>query len=152
PLAVTTNTLVDYGTGTNYLTSISIYDSLGQLRQTQAQAEGGNTVVTDQFPDSHGWVVQSNNKYVVSGSPSATLGNEPNSAINDRTVTTFDGSGRPVDQQDYNGNTLTDSVQTVYSGNQVTTSHEDAAGNVVGTPTATATNALGQRTEQIQYT
>ncbi|HVB43338.1 MAG TPA: hypothetical protein VNF47_11625 [Streptosporangiaceae bacterium] len=107
PLAVSTNTLVDYGAGTSYLTSISIYDSLGLLRQTQAQAEGGNTVVTDQLRDSHGWVAGSNNKYVVSGNPSATLVTQPDSAVNDRTVTTFDGAGRPIDQQDYNGNTLT---------------------------------------------
>ncbi len=152
PLAVTTNTLVDYGTGTSYLTSISIYDSLGQLRQTQAQAEGGNTVVTDQFRDSHGWVAGSGNKYVVSGSPSATLVTAASSAINDRTLTTYDGSGRPVGQQDYNGLTLTDSVQTVYGGNQVTTITKDPAGNVIGTPTATVTNALGQQTGRIQYT
>ena len=69
PLAVTTNTLVDYGTGTNYLTSISIFDSMGQLRQTQAAAEGGNTVVTDTFYDSHGWVAGTDNKYVVVGQP-----------------------------------------------------------------------------------
>jgi RHS repeat-associated protein len=152
PLAVTTNTLVDYGTATNYVTSISIYDALGQLRQTQAQAEGGNTVVTDALRDSHGWVVQSNSKYVVSGSPSTTLVTQPNSAINDRSVTSYDGSGRPIGQQDYNGNTVTDAVQTVYGGNQVTTISKDATGNVIGTPTATVTNALGQQTKQIQYT
>ena len=151
PLAVTTNTLVDYGTGTSSVTSISIYDSLGQLRQTQAQAEGGNTVVTDALRDSHGWVAQSNNKYVVSGSPSTTLVNEPNSAINDRSVISYDGGGRAIDQQHYNGNALTDSVQTVYGGNQVTTISKDAAGNVIGTPTATVTNAVGQQTQQIQY-
>jgi RHS repeat-associated protein len=151
PLAVTTNKLVDYGTGTNYVTSISLYDSLGQLRQTQTAAEGGNSIVTDQFRDSHGWAWQSNNKYVVSGSPSTTLVNEPNSAINDRVVSTFDGAGRVVSDQYYNGNTLTKSVQTVYGGNQVTSITRAPLGNVVGTPSATVTNVLGQQTEQIQY-
>ena len=151
PLAITTNTLVDYGTGTNYATSISIYDSFGQLRQTQTAAEGGNTIVTDQFRDSHGLVWQTNNKYVVSGSPSAGLVQVAESAVNDRTVSTFDGSGRVIDQQAYNGTTLTKTVQTVYGGNQVTTITRDPLGNVVGTPSATVTNVLGQQTEQIQY-
>src|SRR6185437_9742264 len=55
PLAVTTNTLVDYGTAANYVPPVSIYDSLGQLRQTQTAAEGGDTIVSDSFYDSHGW-------------------------------------------------------------------------------------------------
>jgi RHS repeat-associated protein len=151
PLAVTTNTLVDTGTSTSYLTSISIYDSLGQLRQTQTSAEGGNTAVTDQFYDSHGWAVQSNNKYVVSGSPSTTPVTVANSAVNDLTLYSHDGNGRVTDQQDYNGATLTDSVDTVYGGDQVTGMTEDPAGKVVGTPSATVTNVLGQQTEQIQY-
>src|SRR5258708_11334854 len=125
---------------------------MGQLGQAQAAAEGGNTVVTDQFRDSHGWVVQADSKFVVSGNPSTTLVTVANSAVNDRSVSTYDGSGRLVNQQDYNGNTLTDSVQTVFSGNQVTKISKDASGNVVGTQTATVTNVLGEQTEQIQYT
>jgi RHS repeat-associated protein len=151
PLAITTSTLVDYGTGTNRVTSISIFDSLGQLRQTQAAAEGGNNIVTDQFRDSHGWVWQSNNKYVVSGSPSTSLLSVAESAVNDRTVSAFDGSGRVINAQTYNGTTLTQSVQTVYGGNQVTTITRDPLGNVVGTPSAGITNVLGQQTQEIQY-
>lgn len=152
PLAVTTNTLVDYGTGTNYVTSISLYDSLGQLRQTQTAAEGGNTAVTDNFYDSHGWVWQTNNKYVIAGSPSTTVQPVAESAVNDRTVSTFDGAGRVTNDQDYNGTTLTDSVQTVYGGNQVTTITSNPSGTVVGTPSATVSNILGQQTETIQFT
>ncbi len=151
PLAITTNTLVDYGTGTNDVTSVSIYDSLGQLRQTQTAAEGGNTIVTDQFPDSHGLAWQSNNKYVVSGSPSAGLVSVAESAVNDRTVSAFDGSGRVVGEQFYNGTTLKKAVQTVYGGNQTTTIARDPLGNVIGTPSATVMNVLGQQTEQVQY-
>ncbi|HET9898142.1 MAG TPA: RHS repeat-associated core domain-containing protein [Streptosporangiaceae bacterium] len=151
PLAVTTNTLVDYGTGTNYLTSISIYDSLGQPRQTQAAAEGGNTVVTDTFYDSHGWVAETDNKFVVTGSPSTKLVSVAPAAVNDRTVSAYDGDGRLISEQHYNGTTLTDSTQTVYSGNQVTTIPRNASGNVMGTPSATVSNVLGQQTSQIQY-
>jgi RHS repeat-associated protein len=151
PLAVTTNTLVDYGTGTNYVTSVSIYDSLGQLRQTQTAAEGGDTVVTDKFYDSHGWVWQTNDKYVVSGSPSTTLVSVAESAVNDRTITTYNGAGQVIDQQDYNGDTLTDSTQTVQGGDQVTSIEYEPNGNVMGTPSATVTNVLGQTTQTIQY-
>lgn len=151
PLAVTTNTLVDYGTGTNYVTSVSIYDSLGQLRQTQTAAEGGHTAVTDDFYDSHGWVWQTYNKYVVSGSPSVTLVPEAASAVNDRTITSYNGAGQVIGQQDYNGDTLTDSTQTVQGGNQVTSIDHDPSGNVIGTPSATVTNGLGQAVQTIQY-
>jgi RHS repeat-associated protein len=151
PLAVTTNTLVDYGTGTNYVTSVTIYDSLGQPRQTQTAAEGGDTAVSDSFYDSHGWVAQTYNKYVVSGGPSTSLVSVPASAVNDRTVDTYNGAGQLTGQEDYNGDTLTESVQTVQGGDQVTTIDEDPAGNVVGTPSATVTNVLGQTTQTIQY-
>jgi RHS repeat-associated protein len=151
PLAVTSNTLVDYGTGTNYVTSISLYDSLGQLRQTQTAAEGGDTVVSDDFYDSHGWVWQTNNKYVVGGSPSASPVSVAESAVNDRTVSTYNGAGQLTGQQDYNGDTLTETVQTVQGGDQVTTIDHDPSGSVIGTPTATVTNVLGQTTQTIQY-
>ncbi|HXS64881.1 MAG TPA: RHS repeat-associated core domain-containing protein [Streptosporangiaceae bacterium] len=151
PLAVTTNTLVDYGTGTNYVTSVAIYDSLGQPRQTQIATEGGDTVVTDSFYDSHGWTAGTNNKYVVTGNPSSALVTVAPSAVDDRTISTYDGAGRVINQQDYNGTTLTDSTQTVYGGNQVTTIDRDPAGTAMGTPSATVTNVLGQPTEQIQY-
>jgi len=151
PLAVTTNTLVDYGTAANYVPSVSIYDSLGQLRQTQTAAEGGDTIVSDSFYDSHGWTAGTNNKYVVTGNPSTTLVTAAPSAVNDRTISSYDAAGRMINQQDYNGTTLTDSVQTVYSGNQVTTIERNPSGGVMGTPSATVTNVFGQETEHIQY-
>jgi RHS repeat-associated protein len=152
PLTVTTNTLVDYGTGTNYLKSVAIYDSLGQLRQTQTAAEGGDSVVSDKFYDSHGWVWETNNKYVVSGPPSTSLVSVAEDSVNDRTIYGFDDAGRPVGQLDYNGATLTDSTQTVYGGDQVTSIDNDGSGDEIGTPSAQVVNVLGQQTEQIQYT
>jgi RHS repeat-associated protein len=138
------------------VTSVSIYDSLGQLRQTQTAAEssspsGPNIAVTDRFYDSHGWVWQSNNKYVVSGSPSTSPVSVAESDVNDRTITSYNGAGQVTGQQDYNGDVLTDSTQTVQGGNQVTSIRYDASGNVIGTPSATVTNVLGQQTETIQY-
>ena len=151
PLAVTANTLVDQGIGGNYVTSISIYDAFGSLRQTQTAAEGGNTVVTDNFYDTHGWVWDANNKYLIGGAPSTTLKSAADSAVNDRTVSSFDGTGRTVKQRNYNGIAQTDFTQIVYSGNQVTTIRHNAAGTDIGTPSATVTNALGQAVQAIQY-
>ncbi|MGH3169818.1 MAG: hypothetical protein ACRDN0_28555, partial [Trebonia sp.] len=151
PLAVTTNTLVDTGSSTDYVTSVSIDDSLGNLRQTQTAVEGGDTAVSDKFYDSHGWVSQTYNKFVVSGVPSTALVQEAASAVNDRTVDAYNDAGELVSQKDYNGDTLTDSTQTVQGGDQVTTIRENASGDVVGTPSATVTNVLGQTTQTIQY-
>jgi hypothetical protein len=45
--AVTTNSLVHTGLSDTYVTSIKIYDALGQLKQTQSSAEGGGRAVSD---------------------------------------------------------------------------------------------------------
>ena len=152
PLAVTTNTLVDYGTGTDYQTEISIFDALGQLLQTQTEAEGGNTAATETFYDSHGWVVASYNKYVVAGNPTTTIATEAYSAVNDRTVTFFDAAGRTTRQDVYNGASLTNSTQTVYGGDRTSTIKHDPAGVVIGTPATTVTDLNGKTVESDQYT
>ncbi len=103
PLAVTTNTLIFNGTTHNYLTSIGIYDAIGQLRQVQTAAEGGGRTVTDSFYDSHGWTVTTNDRYYTDGAPSTTLISVADSAVNSRTINNYDGAGRVVDMAAYNG-------------------------------------------------
>jgi RHS repeat-associated protein len=152
PLAVTTNTLIDTGTSTSYRTSISLYDSLGHLRQVQVAAEGGVTVETDTLYDSHGWVWQQHNKYVISGSPSTTLNSVADSAVSDRTVNTLDAAGRTILQSNYNGNTLTSTTQTVYGGDRVTVIKRDASGTLVDTPATTVSDVRGYTVEKDQYT
>ena len=88
---------------------------------------------------------------MVAGNPSTSLVSVAESAVNDRTIPTFDGAGRVVDSQDYNGTTLTDSIQTVYGGNQVTSIRPVRAAASSGTPQAAVTDVLGQQTETIQY-
>ena len=153
PLAVTTSTLVDTGATatTGNLTSISIYDSLGQLRQTQTAAEGGVTTVSSTSYDSQGWTAENDSNYAVTGSPSVGLVSAATGGINARTLFSYDGDGRVTDAQDYTGTTLTDSAQTVQGGDQVTSIEHDASGNVIGTPSATVTNVLGEQTQAIQY-
>jgi RHS repeat-associated protein len=143
---------VDYGTGTDYQTEISIYDALGQLLQTQTEAEGGNTAATETFYDSHGWVVESYNKYVVAGNPTTTIAPEAQSAVNDRILTFFDAAGRTTRQDVYNGDSLTNSTQTIYGGDRTSTIKHDPAGNVIGTPTTTVTDLNGKTVESDQYT
>ena len=152
PLAVTTNTLVDYGTGTDYQTEISISDALGQLIQTQTEAEGGNTAATETFYDSHGWAVENYSKYVVAGAPTAAIATEAQTAVNDRTVTFFDAAGRTTLQDAYNGDNLTASTQTVYGGDRSTVIKHDPSGTVIGTPTTTVTDQNGKTVETDQYT
>jgi RHS repeat-associated protein len=146
-LALTTKTLVDISTSTNYVTTISLYDSLGQLIQTQGDAEGGGRVVSDTFYDSHGWATRSNNKYLTAGGPSTTLISVADKDVNDRTVTTYDGSGRALVNTDYNGPTETWHTRTVYGGDRTTVI--PPTGSIATTALA---DARGRTTELRQYT
>lgn len=123
PLAVTTKTLVDAGNGTTpgYVTSISIYDAFGGLRQTQADAVGGGRVVSDTFPDSHGWTVKSNTRWYTSGTPTTGLITTTDGSIADRKITLYDGTGRVTQVNDYNGTTQTSTAKTIYGGDRSTT-------------------------------
>ena len=150
PLAVTTKTLIDSGdsiTPFHYATTVELYDALGQLRQTQSEAEGGGRVVADTFYDSHGWAVRSNNRWFTSGAPATTLISTADSAVNSRTITAYDGTGRPLLATDYNGLTATWSTRTVYGGDRVTV--VPPGGGVTAT---TLVNSRGQTTEVRQYT
>lgn len=152
PLAVTTKTLVDYGTGTNYLTSIKLYDALGQLRQTQADDVSNpdgvqNRIASDTFYDSHGWAVRGNNHYVTDGIPATTLIAVADSAVDDRTVSTFDGSGRPTVVTEYRGTTATWDTRTVYGGDRTTVF--PPPGGVI---TTSVLDARGKPVEQRRYT
>ncbi|WP_188317080.1 RHS repeat domain-containing protein [Solihabitans fulvus] len=147
PLAVTTHTLVDYGTGTNYVTSISLFDALGQVRQTQIDAVGGGRVVKDVVYDSHGWARISNNRYYTDGSPSTTMVSVADSAVDDRTITAYDGTGRAVTAAQYRGLNATWSTQTVYGGDRTTVIPPQG-----GVTQTTVTDAHGKTVELDQYT
>ncbi|WP_447003144.1 putative adhesin [Saccharothrix isguenensis] len=120
PLAITSKALVDYGTGTNYVTSVELRDSFGQLRQTQTDATDGGRLVKDVFYDSLGRERVTNNRYLTTGTPSTSLVSVAASAVDDRTVTTYDGVGRPVLSEAYKGLTKTWATRTVYGGDRVT--------------------------------
>lgn len=145
--AVTSKTLIDYGNGTNYTTSVTLYDGLGHVLQTQSDAEGGGRIGSDTVYDSHGWVVRTNNRYHTDGAPGTTLISVADADVNDRTVTTFDGDGRPVKATAYNGLTATWATQTVYGGDRTTTIPPPG-----GVTSTTLTDSRGKVTELRQYT
>jgi RHS repeat-associated protein len=147
PLAVTSHTLVDYGKGTNYVTTVNIYDALGQLRQSQSDAEGGGRIVKDTFYDSHGWTRVSNNRYYTDGDPSSTIVSVADSAVNDRTITAFDGSGRVTVATAYKGLQAMSSTRTVYGGDRTTVLPPQG-----GVPTTSVVDTRGRTVEMDHYT
>ncbi|MEV4318088.1 putative adhesin [Actinocrispum sp. NPDC049592] len=146
PLAVVTKNLVDYGTGTNYLTTVELRDSMGQVRQLQTDANDGTRMVTDTVYDSHGWVRKSNNRYLTTGTPSTTMVAVADAAVDNRTVKTYDGSGRVTVATNYKGLTATSKAQTIYGGDRTTTI--PPTGDVTQT---TVTDVLGRTTELWRY-
>ncbi|MEU0085096.1 RHS repeat-associated core domain-containing protein [Streptomyces sp. NPDC006274] len=92
--AVTTRVLRDNGT---YEDSITLYDGLLRPRQTQSEALGGGSIVTDTMHNANGTVRQTNNGYYVKDEPTPepfipeTVFEVPNS-----TKTAYDGLGRPI--------------------------------------------------------
>jgi len=147
PARVTTHALVDYGPKTNYVNTINLYDGMGQLRQTQTDAEGGGRVVKDVFYDSHGWARISNNRYYTDGTPATTMVAVADSAVDDRTITAYDGSGRATLATAYRGLTATWSTRTIYGGDRTTTIPPQG-----GVPATTVVDARGKTTELDQYT
>ncbi|MDQ2958460.1 MAG: type IV secretion protein Rhs [Actinomycetota bacterium] len=149
PLTVTTKTLIDVGNSMTpaYKTSVNLFDAFGSLRQTQVDAPGGGRVVVDSFDDSHGWVVMTNNRWYTSGVPGTDLVTTADSAVDDRTVSNFDGAGRPLLVTAYRGTTAISSIQTVYGGDRTTTIPPTG-----GVETTAVFDARGETVESDQWT
>ncbi len=85
-----------------YISSYTIYDGLGRVRQTQASTPSGadGRMVTDAVFDSHGWQVKTSAPYYNDEKePGGALflpngGVNPDSKIPAQTVSVFDGLGR----------------------------------------------------------
>jgi RHS repeat-associated protein len=158
PEAVTTNTLVDDGAASNnlnYRTSVALSDAMGQPLQTQSVGENGAMLASDTKYDSHGWVIDSNNRYATNGTPGTTLIAVADAAVNSRTQTAYDGSGRATLVTRYNGLAATSAVQTVYGGDRTSTIGRLADGATFDpsvTASTTITDVRGGTTERDQYT
>ncbi|WP_374776442.1 polymorphic toxin-type HINT domain-containing protein [Streptomyces sp. NBC_01310] len=85
-----------------YISSYTIYDGLGRIRQTQAHTPSGakGRMITDALFDTHGWQVKTSAPYYNDEKePSGALflpngGVNPDSQIPAQTVAVFDGLGR----------------------------------------------------------
>jgi hypothetical protein len=158
PTVVTAATLNDSGT---YATATTLYDSLLRTRQTQDPTPQGGSLVTDTFYDTHGWVKKTNNKWWdQSNPPGSTLATVTDANVPDQTVTEYDGLGRPVLATRYDDSAVRSQTATVYdqaasgSGDETITVPLNASGQpFTGAPaTATVTDALGRKTQLLQYT
>ena len=143
PLAVATTTLQP----SSFETAFELFDGLGRSRQTQSNAAGGITEVTDTYYDAAGRVRQRNRPYFTpSVSPSGTLF-VPATTVSDQQVLTFDGAGRTVvDAQWING---ISARQTSYAYPGV--DRTDAVPSGGGIRTTTLTNSRGERTQFVRY-
>ncbi|WP_211841613.1 polymorphic toxin-type HINT domain-containing protein [Rudaeicoccus suwonensis] len=146
PSTVTATTLVDAGTGsTSTTTNVTLYDSYGEVIQTQDSAVGSGAIVNDTAYDDAGRVSGNDNHFYITENPSTTLQvptTDGDAFIANRTVTSYDGAGRPTTVQLYDGNTLTSTTTTVYGGNATTVIPPTG-----GVEMTTITNPRGETTE-----
>lgn len=147
----------------NYVPSVTIYDSLGRVRQTQTFATTTNGVgrlISDTLYDSRGWISQVNtNYYDDSSTPALSLVSAPSNQIPNQDDYVYDGIGRQVEDFSENDASVVSTKVTVYNGDSTTmipgipgtaSSGPVPAGS--GTVQTTQVNPLGQTTALVQYT
>jgi YD repeat-containing protein len=99
PSVVTASTLAP--DGASYLPSETLYDSLGRVRETQAETPSGNTDVADTIYNADGWKILTSAPYYVTGAPTATLVAAPDNEVPSQTGYVYDGAGRVTQQISY---------------------------------------------------
>jgi RHS repeat-associated protein len=107
--------------GGGYLTTDTLDDSLGQVREIQQATAGGSTDIADTSYNSDGWKALTSDPYYVSGAPSGTLVAAASSSVPSQTGYAYDGDGRVVKQISYALGAETWETDTTYGGNYVTT-------------------------------
>ena len=142
--SVTTDQTEEPGGG--YLTSETLYDSLGQVRETQQQTAGGGTDVADTTYNTDGWTALVSDPYYTSGAPSGTLVAAGSGSVPSQTGYVYDGAGRVIKQVAYALGTETWETDTSYGGNYVTVVPPSG-----GTSETTFTDGRGLTTAVYQY-
>jgi RHS repeat-associated protein len=148
PPAVTTSMLRENGT---YSTDVKIYDGMLQLRQEQATPSNAaaGRVITDTFPDSHGWTIKTHGAfYDATTAPSTTMYMVGDGSVPGWTATAYDGMGRVISSAFNSGNTLQWKATTAHPALNET----DLTPPAGGTAMSTFTNVLGQVTASWKYT
>ena len=132
--------------GGGYLTTDTIADSFGQVRETQQETASGGTDVSDVSFNSDGWKALTSDPYYVSGAPTGTLVAAASTSVPSQTGYVYDGDGRVVKQVAYALGTETWETDTVYGGNYVTVVPPSG-----GTSTTTFTDGRGLTAAIYQY-
>ena len=132
--------------GGGYLTSETLYDSLGQVRETQQATVGGGTDVGDTSYNSDGWKALVSDPYYTSGAPSGTLVAAAPGSVPSQTGYAYDGAGRVTKQIAYALGSETWETDTTYGGNYVTVVPPPG-----GTSQTTFTDGRGLTTAIYQY-
>jgi RHS repeat-associated protein len=157
---VVTQTLNEEG---NYVPSVTIYDSLGRVRQTQTLAttpSGVGRLISDTFYDSRGWVSQTNTNYFDDTSvPALSLVSVASNQVPDQDDFVYDGIGRQVEDISEDDASPVSTTVTVYNGDS-TTVIPDIPGSATsgaipadaGIVKTTQVNPLGQTSALIEYT
>ncbi|MDQ2812565.1 MAG: hypothetical protein M3Z75_12015 [Actinomycetota bacterium] len=129
-----------------YLTTQTLDDSLGQVRETQTATAGGGTDIADTTYNSDGWKSVVTDPYYTSGAPSGTLVAAAPGAVPSETGYVYDGYGRVTRAVSYALGAPTWETDNTYGGNYVTTVPPTG-----GTSSTTFTDGRGLTTAIYQY-
>jgi RHS repeat-associated protein len=143
PYIVTTNKINTAGT---YLTSETMYDSLGRQLETQSETPDGNRDITDTYYNSDGWVVKESSPYYASGLPDAKLVAATDDQVPSQTGYAYDGTGRVVRQITYSLANEQWETDTSYGGNYTSVTPPQG-----GTAETTYINGIGKTSYIYQY-
>lgn len=136
-------------TAKSTVSSFEFIDGLGRVVQTQAQAPGGGSVVTDTAYDRAGRAVATNDKY---WAPTVTPGAAlfvpgTTNQIAARSETIYDGVGRPVSSVLRAFGSEIRRTTTVYRGSD----RVDSVPPAGGVPTSTFSDAFGRNIKVQQW-
>ncbi|WP_051450260.1 RHS repeat domain-containing protein [Actinospica robiniae] len=129
----------------SYLTTVTIDDSLGNVREVQAGTASGGTDVTDTTYDSDGLKSLVSAPYYTSAAPSGTLV-AADGPVASQTGYVYDGDARVIKQISYGDGTETYETDTAYGGDYSTVT--PPAG---GTAQTDFTDGRGLTTAIYQY-
>ncbi|MEU1505546.1 RHS repeat-associated core domain-containing protein [Kitasatospora sp. NPDC005748] len=148
PSTISSNTLRSNG---QYGTATQIIDGLGRVIQTQsppAVSSYHGRLITDTFYDSQGRANQAYNTYYEDTNEPRTVRWTPDGAmVPNRTVTQFDGMGRPVSTQFIALGVLQSTTTTAYPG----ADRVDVTPPAGATATSTVTDGRGRTSQLWQY-
>ncbi|GAB2922113.1 polymorphic toxin-type HINT domain-containing protein [Streptomyces sundarbansensis] len=148
PVAVTTKQLDNSG---GQISSHILYDGFLRERQSQAPGPDGGRILSDVFYDERGMATKAFAPYYANGAPTTEIFKPLDAeAVETQDRTTFDGLGRPVQNQQIAGNgdggTVLATTKTIYGGDRVT-----VIPPVGGIATTTVSDVRGQTRELRQH-